>query len=310
MLDAFAQRENVRVRSDHLVADHDAPLDMQARIHGKPGFGADARRHHHDIGAIGGAIVEHHRFHRVLAQNGFRLRLAVNLYAARLEITLQQIAGGRIELTVHDMAGDVQYDHLHAAQSQGGGGFEAKQATADNDRPCIGALRRLDHGIDVIEIAERHDPRQILAGQGDDERRRAGGDDQLVIRRFAMARDHHFALAVDRRHRFTETRADPMRRVPGSVVGDDLLIGFLAAEDGRQHQPIIIAARLGAEQGHIEAAMRLFEDMFERATRGHAGADDHQPFGTRSRGEGFGGEHVHLFALTPLPRSGDARRGI
>ena len=42
-------------------------------------------------------------------------------------------------------------------------------------------LRGQQHGLDVVEIAIGEDARQIVAGHRNDERHRAGGDDQLVV---------------------------------------------------------------------------------------------------------------------------------
>src|SRR5262249_29649231 len=63
-------------------------------------------------------------------------------------------------------------------------------------------------------------------------------------------------------------------RIPGSVVRDDLLERRFAGENWRQHDAVVIAARLCAEQGDIVGAARRLEQMFEHAARCHAGPDD------------------------------------
>ena len=63
---------------------------------------------------------------------------------------------------------------------QAGRRFEAEQAAADDDR--LGArLRGEQHGVDVVEVAVGEHAGQVVARHRNDERHRAGGDDQLVV---------------------------------------------------------------------------------------------------------------------------------
>ena len=59
-------------------------------------------------------------------------------------------------------------------------GLEAEQAAADDDR-LAARLRREQHRVDVVEVAIGQDAGEIMARHRQDERRRAGGDDQLVV---------------------------------------------------------------------------------------------------------------------------------
>ncbi len=82
VLDAFAEREDVGVRGDHLVVDDDAAADLEMGIGGQPDFGPDADRHHHQIGAIDGAVFQQHRLGPVLAEDRLGRALAMDLDAA------------------------------------------------------------------------------------------------------------------------------------------------------------------------------------------------------------------------------------
>lgn len=90
----------------------------------------------------------------------------------------------------------MQHGHLHAAFPQPRRGLQPQQPAADHHRlaaPAGGG----DHGIGIVEIAVGDDARQVPALHRQDEGRRAGGDQQLVIGHLAMLALHHFALAVD-----------------------------------------------------------------------------------------------------------------
>jgi hypothetical protein len=84
------------------------------------------------------------------AENGLGLSAAMDPDAAAHELALQQIARRRIELTVHQMPGQMQHHYIHAASAQGGGSFEAQQAAADNHGAAIGLCRHIDHGVHIV----------------------------------------------------------------------------------------------------------------------------------------------------------------
>ncbi len=73
-----------------------------------------------------------------VTKDGFGLRLAVHLDATTFEFAAQQVAGGGVELALHQVTGKVQHHHIHAAPAQGGGGFEAEQPPADHHRLRLG----------------------------------------------------------------------------------------------------------------------------------------------------------------------------
>ena len=90
-----------------------------------------------------------------MAQDRLGLGLAVDLDAAALQILLQQVAGGGVELALHQVAHDVQDHDLHAAQAQAGGGLQPEQAAADHHRLGLRQRRGVEHALDVVEVAVR-----------------------------------------------------------------------------------------------------------------------------------------------------------
>ena len=160
MLDAFADGEDVgsEVRmasSTTMPRSISRPASVRdARL------GTDADRHHHDVGAVDGAVLEQHRLDAVVAEDRLGLGLAVHPDAAALQVLLQQVAGRRVELALHQVAHHVQDHDLHAARLQPGRRLEAEQAAADDHRPGAGHLGGLEHRLDVVEVAIGDDARR------------------------------------------------------------------------------------------------------------------------------------------------------
>ena len=123
--------------------------------------------------------------------------LGDDLDAALLEFPLQQVAGRRIELALHQRRHQVQHGDVHVARVEPGRGLEPEQAAADDDR--LGArLGGEQHGVDVVEVAVGEHAGKIVAGHRQDERHRAGGDDELVVGRgHAAVGRHRLGGAVD-----------------------------------------------------------------------------------------------------------------
>jgi hypothetical protein len=66
------------------------------------------------------------------------LRTHQELQAAVFQRLLQHLAGHGVELALHQRGHDVHHGHIHAAQHQAVGRFQAQQAAAD------------DHGVLVL----------------------------------------------------------------------------------------------------------------------------------------------------------------
>ena len=77
-----------------------------------------------------------------LAEDRLGLGLGEDLDAALLELSLQHVARGRIELALHQCRHQMQDGDVHVAGGEPGRGFEPEQAAADDDR--LGARLRGD----------------------------------------------------------------------------------------------------------------------------------------------------------------------
>ena len=184
--------------------------------------------------------------------------LVMTLMPRCFERALQQIAGGRIELALHQRRHQMQHGDVHVPRVEPGRRLEAEQAAADDDR--LGArLRGEQHRIDVVEIAIGQDARQIVARHRQDERHRARGDDQLVVGRGDAAIGRHgLRGAVDRDDLVALVERDAVLDVPAVAVDDDLLVVLLARQHRRQHDAVVIDARLGVEDRDLVAARAPF----------------------------------------------------
>ena len=137
-------------------------------------------------------------FDPALADDRLGVGLGDDLDAARFDRPLQQIAGGRVELALHQRRHDVQDGDVHVAHAKPGRRFEPEQSAAD-DHGLGPRLRGEQHGVDVVEVAIGQDARQIVAGHRQDEGNRAGGDDELVVGRGdAVVGGDGLGRAVDR----------------------------------------------------------------------------------------------------------------
>ena len=92
----------------------------------------------------------------------------------------------------------------------------------------------------------------------------------------AIERGDHAALAVDADHRIAGIQPHAVLRVPGAIVGDDVLEHLLAGQHRRQQDAVVIAVRLGAENGDVVALAVELQQLFDGADAGHAVADHHQ----------------------------------
>src|SRR5690606_21147057 len=154
MLHAFAYGEDVGIGGHHLVIDHDAALHIEPGVDRDARFRPDADGHHHEVGGIHGAVLQKHGFGAAVAEDGLGLRLAVDLDAPALQLLLEKIACGGVELALHQMAHEMEYHHLHAARAQGGGSLESQKPAADDDGTRARLFGGGNHGLHIIEVAE------------------------------------------------------------------------------------------------------------------------------------------------------------
>jgi hypothetical protein len=111
--------------------------------------------------------------------------------------------------------------------------LQPQQAAAD-DHGMAALLRRRQHLVDVIEIAEGDHALQILARHRDDEGIGTGGDQQAVIGFDATGLGRHrLGLAVDRNDAVARHQRDAIVGVPCRIVDDDIVEGLLARARAR-----------------------------------------------------------------------------
>jgi len=147
----------------------------------------------------------------------------------------------------------------------------SKEASADDDNFVAVAERH--HFFSVFEISVGDDAFQIMTGKWDHEWVGACAEDQLVIgQHIAVCCRHGARFAVYRRYALAEAAGDALAVVPSLIVGDDLFIGFVPREDGREHDAVIVPARLCVEEGDVIGVRSRVGELFQHPTRGHARA--------------------------------------
>ncbi len=146
----------------------------------RPAFGRMPAAMTTSVGRDDRAVGELDALDLAVAEDRLGVGLGDDLDAARFDRPLQEVAGRRIELALHQGRHQVQDGDVHAARVEPGRGLEPEQAAADHHR-LAARLGGEQHGVDVVEIAIGEHAGKVVAGHRNDERHRAGGDDQLVV---------------------------------------------------------------------------------------------------------------------------------
>ena len=170
----------------------------------------------------------------------------------------------------------MHHRHVHAAQHQAVGRFQAEQAAADHHRMLVG-LGGVDHRLGVGNVAVTNHALQAVAGNWQDKRRGPGSDQQAVIFGLGAVFGDDFALdPVDLHHLAVEQQLDVVVQVPIQIVEHDLFEGLLTGQYRRQQDAVVVGVRLGAEHGDVVQLVAQLEQFFQGANPGHAVADHHQ----------------------------------
>ena len=283
---AFADGIDARVGGGlQRVAHHDAAVHMQAHGFGQGGIGADANGHADQVGRDFTAVLEAKSgdalaIRAAAADQFLRLCADQKLHAALGQRLLQQLAGRLVQLALHQRGHDMHHGDIHAALHQAVGRLQAEQAAADDHRMLV-HQGRVDHGLGVGNVAVGQHALQILAGNRQDERVRAGGHHQPVVlgaKGFpqGIAGVHHAARPVHARHRPAGMQRDAVVRVPGPVVQHDFAQRLLACQHRREQDAVVVGMWLGAKHGDLVKLGRNFQQLFERTHAGHAIANHHQ----------------------------------
>ena len=275
---ALADRVHARVVGLQRVVDHDAAVAVDAGGLGQGGVRADAGGHHHQVGRDLLAVGEAHRRHPAIgvADDLGGGGVEPERQAALGQRLFQQRAGDRVELALQQPAGQVHDGHLHAAQLQAVGRLQAEQPAADHHRMLL-LPGGVDHRLRIVDVAVADDAFQVLARDRQDERHRAGGQQQPVVLRLgSVGGDHPAAHAVDRGDFLAQVQGDAVVGVPGQRVEHDLVEGLFARQHRREQDPVVVGVRLGAEHGDLVHVRLQLEQLLEGADAGHAVAHHHQ----------------------------------
>ncbi len=278
MAGAFADRIHARVVGLQRVVDHDAAVAVDAGRLRRGRVRTDAGGHHHQVGRNLLAVGEAHRGDLTvgIADDLGGGGVEAEVQAALGQRLLQQRAGNRIELALQQPAGKVDHGHLHAAQLQAVGRLQPEQATADHHRMLL-HLRGVDHRLRVVDVAIADHALQVLARHRQDERHRAGGQQQAVVLRLGAVGGDHLAVdAVDRGDLLAQVQGDAVLGVPGQRVEHDLVEGLLAGQHRREQDAVVVRMRFGAEHGDLVHVRLQLQQLLERADAGHAVAHHHQ----------------------------------
>ena len=170
----------------------------------------------------------------------------------------------------------MNHGDVHATQFQAVRRFQAKQATADHDGSLVLA-RSGNHRIDIGDVAEADDAGQIGARHRQDERFRAGGQQQaVVIRARAVVCFDKPVLAVDFHDPFAGMQLDAVFGIPVAAVQHDLFHRLLACQYRRQHDAVVIRMRFVAEHRDVVEVGGRLQQLFQSAHAGHAVAHQNQ----------------------------------
>jgi hypothetical protein len=93
----------------------------------------------------------------------------MNFDASALQLLLQEIARRRVQLTLHQVAHQMQDHHLHAMQPERRRSLQSEQTAADHDSLGVLFLGCGHHRLDIVIVAKCHDARQVPPGNWDHE---------------------------------------------------------------------------------------------------------------------------------------------
>ena len=183
----------------------------------------------------------------------------------------------RIELALHQRWHQVHDRDIHALLFQTRGGFKAQQPATDHN----GAAARFgckQHGLHVVQIAVGQNAGKAGTGNRDDNRARAGCDDELVIGYgLTDCRGHGPRVAIDLCDRHPLIERDAVLHIPAVAMDDDLIEGLVAREHRRQHDAVVVHARLGVEDRNVIRIGRALDQALKRTSGGHPIAYDDKP---------------------------------
>ena len=156
MLHAFADGIDIRIiHGPHMVVDDNGAFDGQAGAKADLGIGPYPRCNHQHV-TIERAILEGEPRHAIIAENLGCGLLEMNDYAQLRHARLQDGAGWRVELHVHQVLGEMNDMHFAMMGQESTGRLKAKQAAANHGDVGTEAARQ---GQAILARCGGKDPR-------------------------------------------------------------------------------------------------------------------------------------------------------
>ena len=193
-------------------------VHRQPGVAGEPGARPDADRHHHEVGRDLAAVGERDRPDAALAEERLGGGAGDDADAAALELALQQVAGGGVELALHQGGHQVDHRHLHALLQEAGRGFQTEDATPDHGyfRP---RTRMRDNAFDILERAQEIDAGKVRTKERRRVRRAAVGENAGVVGQLAALRQKRVLLdGIDADYPRFREQLDLILLVPTGLV--------------------------------------------------------------------------------------------
>jgi hypothetical protein len=283
VLGALADGVHVGVVGAQLVVDDDAAFDLQARADGDVGVRPDAGCDHQQVAVQPPTVLEQHSLDVLGAEHLGGQDLEVHGDAELLDALLEDGPGLGVELGVHQPRRGVHELDLQAVALQGARGLQAEQAAAHDHGPPA-AAGGLEHGAGLVDGPEPEDAGQQVAVLAPhalhrrDERVAAGGQHQVVVGGHrAVGAVHLLGRGVDPLGPDAGPQDHAVVGVPVVAVEDDVVLVRLPGQHRREHDPVVVAVRLVAEDGDPELfATAALEHLLDQAGAGHAVAHDDQ----------------------------------
>ena len=149
-------------------------------------------------------------------------------------------------------------------------------------RPAAASRPRSPPPITTARPPFPADPRQASTGDRNDERQRARRDQELIVlRRYSVGRHHTLGGSIDVHDLAAAMQGDGIGLIPGGIMDQDVVVGLFPGQHGREHDAIVVDARLGAENGDVVSPRSALEELLQHTAGGHAVADNDQLFGHR-----------------------------
>ena len=275
MADALADGVHLRIVGLHGVVHHDAAVAVDAGFFGQRVVRADTGGHHDEVGRNLHAALE--------ADSGdaagfaldqrFGLGFEQELEALVLQRLLQHLAGHFVELAFEQPGTDMHHGDIHAAQLQAVGGFQPEQAATDDDRVLVMCCG-IDHLVGILDVAVADDAGQVIAGDRQHERGRAGGDQQAVVIFLGAIFGDDLAIdAVDGLDLLAGMQGDLVFGIPVEFVENDVLDAHFAGQYGREEDTVVVRVGFGTEDGDVVVIRFDLQQLFDGADTGHAVTD-------------------------------------